>query len=1195
MEPIGRRTRLQRALRSEKTKKDSKQARIAARRRFNAAKTAVIENGFRYVSATDDDGEDSDDDEEAAVVVDEEEFMRGYVAPNNNDVNANYNPFLIANIVAEEKGKGVMNDYYETGFESDESLQIIGERWNPLDVWDNASDDDNEVVDVADVVDFDVAVDDVVDFDVDIDDVVDFDVAVDGVNGGGGGGGDGGGCPLLRGGNEEDKPGTSGVKDFEMADLEFSEGSDCDFQVGIPELSESSEILSSDDDDDDDDDDEEEKDEGRCVSSYDEILKMVPEVKKRRRSPEKIDPTHLKTQKVVAPPPRKRLLVFDEEEDEEDLLGQVPKEEVVTEEEVVALGKKPQVVSDNAPPKKAEVVALGKKPQVVSDNAPPKRAEEGVVVFALPCRKQSRKKPTKRHNVLDTFESIFEREENVAFDTTRKEAAAKVVGTFPAKVVFNDHNKKKVKVKDVEDGLLNTILENGNAAVLDDIHTKEVEDLLRKFRFGVEEKPVPEKTIDEEDIEGLFKELDFGLDVCDIGLQTPCLYDNEEEDTILCDNAVSQAKLCRQGKHFLVENEEIGLICKFCKIVAVEIRDVTPAFNDNPFGKSVSSSNGRFPHDHKSNTSEGFQFLDSDNDTRSAHEEEDTRGTVWDLIPGTKRTLYEHQQKGFEFIWTNVAGSIKIDDLGKPSEFGLGGCIICHAPGTGKTRLALVFLQSYLKKYPMSKPVIIAPSSMLLTWEEQFARWNVDVPFVNLNSDELSSKETEVLKCVKSFKHSKSIRKAKLCIWAMGKGVLGLSYRMFEKLAGERKNTDVVIKKALLEQSGILVLDEGHTPRNEDSYIWKVFSDVRTKKRIILSGTPFQNNFVELNNTLSLIREEFGDPLLKGNQVQSVRKGKRRFYSDSSSRVVDEEKRIQELRNRLKPFVHVHKGEILRKTLRGLFHSVIVLKPSDLQKQYIQKLGVIRSTLLADYLVSITSVHPCLLYKCEQVPKFVNKELLQIYKTDLDVGVKIKFLFELIKLSKGEKVLVFSQFLIPLTFIGELLKSHFNWSEGNEYLLMEGKQRTKLRQSLIGQFNDPLSSARVLLASTKACCEGIHLVGASRVVLLDVVWNPSVERQAISRAYRLGQKKDVYVYHLITAGTLEREKYDRQVAKERVSEQVFISSEGEGLKTNTLSGISEDRILEEMIEHEKLKNMFEKIIYQPKAHKLIESFGPLTL
>ncbi|WOG90158.1 hypothetical protein DCAR_0209401 [Daucus carota subsp. sativus] len=156
---------------------------------------------------------------------------------------------------------------------------------------------------------------------------------------------------------------------------------------------------------------------------------------------------------------------------------------------------------------------------------------------------------------------------------------------------------------------------------------------------------------------------------------------------------------------------------------------------------------------------------------------------------------------------------------------------------------------------------------------------------------------------------------------------------------------------------------------------------------------------------------------------------------------------------------------------------------------------------------------------------------------------------------------------------------------------MHGSLEPKQRQSLITALNDPKSKVRVLLASIKACSEGIHLVGASRVVFLDVVWNPSVERQAISRAYRIGQKKIVYTYHLI-AGKMEVDKYKRQIQKDRFSDMVFSCKDGVGsCKENIPSKVFEDKILEEMFQrNDKLGGMFEKILYQPRESDLVDSF-----
>ncbi|KAK9668161.1 hypothetical protein RND81_13G038400 [Saponaria officinalis] len=120
---------------------------------------------------------------------------------------------------------------------------------------------------------------------------------------------------------------------------------------------------------------------------------------------------------------------------------------------------------------------------------------------------------------------------------------------------------------------------------------------------------------------------------------------------------------------------------------------------------------------------------------------------------------------------------------------------------------------------------------------------------------------------------------------------------------------------------------------------------------------------------------------------------------------LDDDRQIAKLKSMMKPFVHVHKGEILKKTLRWLFHSVLSLKQSDLQKPCFRQLGRFKNGLKLDHLVSIASVHPSLLSSCDQIPDSL-KILLKEHRKNVDAGVKIRFLFDLINLAVGEKVLV---------------------------------------------------------------------------------------------------------------------------------------------------------------------------------------------
>ncbi|XP_020205417.1 SNF2 domain-containing protein CLASSY 4 [Cajanus cajan] len=726
---------------------------------------------------------------------------------------------------------------------------------------------------------------------------------------------------------------------------------------------------------------------------------------------------------------------------------------------------------------------------------------------------------------------------------------------------------------------------------------------------STKEEPI-EKSESEKELEKLWDELDMVIRGEEIGSQVGNIGTNEARE-----NEETSALHC---KHDFIFNEEIGIQCRWCGWVATEIKYITPPFVDSKrSGKRVSSGG-------VNNTSQfhGDLFDDSGKDSRSEADLSRNDGTVWDLIPDIKQSLYPHQQEGFEFIWTNLEGTTNLAKLKKVDAKREGGCIISHAPGTGKTKLTMVFLQTYLQVFPKCLPVIIAPSNILLTWEDELRKWNIGIPFHNMNNAVLSGKEhgiNEIDWFGNQRQNKDAIRMIKLCSWYKEKSILLISYNLYEKLAGGKSEVDMEkekknrkekkekkrartrekietaigkMGKVLREYPGLLVLDEGHTPRNQQSCIWKVLSESRSHKRILLSGTPFQNNFVELYNILCLMKPSFPDSIpqkLKKfcqSRLRQEKKSSKDFSwePDCSGNSADE--KIKQLKLLMNPFVNVHKGSILQKNLPGLRDCVLVLKPDSLQQETLESIECSQNVLNFEHKLALVSVHPSLFLDCslsKQEESVVDKDKLENLRLNPYVGVKTKFLIEFIRLcdAVNEKVLVFSQFIDTLSLIKDQLESAFNWSVGTEVLYMYGKLDQKQKQSLIHSFNDANSQAKVLLASIKASSEGINLIGASRVVLLDVVWNPSVERQAICRAYRLGQKRVVYTYHLLAQGTPECTKYCKQAEKNRLSELVFSNrnAESDNLK---ISGVKfEDRVLDIMVQHEKLKGMFGERLVQP--------------
>ncbi|XP_031390089.1 SNF2 domain-containing protein CLASSY 3-like [Punica granatum] len=728
---------------------------------------------------------------------------------------------------------------------------------------------------------------------------------------------------------------------------------------------------------------------------------------------------------------------------------------------------------------------------------------------------------------------------------------------------------------------------------------QQVRELLPvKFPWFDDEKRVEESEYVKE-MEDLWKMMNLGLKADQIGSYSPRNEDTDADDTEL---ETSQTALCRQGKHVLILDEQIGQRCRYCSHIAVEIDGYYAPFDNFP---SETQHRGYY-RDKDAATLDSLQFQ-APKDCSADYFGPTGSGTVWDLIPGTRNQLYPHQKEGFEFMWRNLAGSIILDELRNRSlqkHKDVGGCIISHAPGTGKTRLTLVFLQAYLELFPDSHPVIIAPSSLLLTWEDEKKKWGVGVPFHNLNGKLSGKEDIEAVKMLDSHRLSRnidSIRMVKLYSWSKSKSILVVSYEMFAKLTKESARIEQM-RKILLELPGLVILDEGHTPRNRESDVWNQIMRLKTKKRVSLSGTPFQNNFDELHNTLYVVRPKI---------AESIPPHLKRFCKRGTSTYIDgnPDEGINEIKAIMAPFVHLHKGDILQKNLPGLRDTVVVLNPSELQLDVLRSIQGADDTETAkrkrkdnvfdfEHKQALISVHPSLVLSLKAEERSVisrEEEKLERHKLNPSEGVKTRFLVEFLRLclTMGEKVLVFSQYIDPLDSIALQLSSVFKWTKGREVLMMTGKLSMNQRQPIINLFNDPDSEARVLLASIRACAEGINLVGASRIILLDVVWNPSKEKQAISRAYRLGQKRVVYTYHLIMKGTSEWEKYQKQAHKDRLSELVFTATTSNGDKNEKKLGVVfYDKILEEMTSHPKLRDLFHQIRYQPKQMDLVENFGP---
>ncbi|XP_022086719.1 transcriptional regulator ATRX-like isoform X2 [Acanthaster planci] len=193
-------------------------------------------------------------------------------------------------------------------------------------------------------------------------------------------------------------------------------------------------------------------------------------------------------------------------------------------------------------------------------------------------------------------------------------------------------------------------------------------------------------------------------------------------------------------------------------------------------------------------------------------------------------------------------------------------------------------------------------------------------------------------------------------------------------------------------------------------------------------------------------------------------------------------------------------------------------------------------------------------------PKWFDEYLQEGDDTKIELSGKLVLLFEVLKHAEsiGEKVLVFSQSLLSLDLIEDMLQSLEDkaqvereegsqdlsnqiggigsWVKGEDYFRMDGSTNAAFRKAWATTFNDMKNyRARLFLISTKAGSLGTNLIGANRVIIFDASWNPSHDIQSIFRVYRFGQTRAVYIYRFVAQGTMEEKIYERQVTKQSLS------------------------------------------------------------
>ena len=463
--------------------------------------------------------------------------------------------------------------------------------------------------------------------------------------------------------------------------------------------------------------------------------------------------------------------------------------------------------------------------------------------------------------------------------------------------------------------------------------------------------------------------------------------------------------------------------------------------------------------------------------------------------------------------------------------------------GLGKTIQIISFLAGLHYSKKLNKPIIVvAPATVLRQWVNEFHRWwpplRVSIlhssgsGMLNVSSEgRLEEKEEDFYYGSTNKKPPKSQKTAKNIV----DRVVNHGHVLVTTYAGLQTYHDVLIPV----DWGYAVLDEGHKIRNPNTAITIYCKELRTHNRVILSGTPMQNNLIELWSLFDFVFPMRLGTLVNFRQAFEVPIKIGGYANATNLQVLTATKCAETLKSAISPYLIQRLKSDVASDLPKKSEQVLFCKLTRPQREAYEMF------LASDEMTSIMNHQRQSLYGIDILRKICNHPDLLDPRLRTKPGYKwgnpnksgkmqvVKALLEMWK-GFGHKTLLFSQGVLMLNIIEEFVKG----LDGFNYLRMDGSTNIKDRQSLVDRFNSE-PDMHVFLLTTKVGGLGVNLTGANRVIIFDPDWNPSTDVQARERAWRLGQKKEVTIYRLMTAGTIEEKIYHRQIFKQFLTNKIL--------------------------------------------------------
>ncbi|SPN98364.1 uncharacterized protein DNG_01409 [Cephalotrichum gorgonifer] len=536
------------------------------------------------------------------------------------------------------------------------------------------------------------------------------------------------------------------------------------------------------------------------------------------------------------------------------------------------------------------------------------------------------------------------------------------------------------------------------------------------------------------------------------------------------------------------------------------------------------------------------------------------------------RLIKDHQIDGVRFLWNRIIANRDMDRQ---------GCVLAHSMGLGKSMQVITLLlavarasksedQSIHSQIPddlrESRALILCPASLSQNWGDEFFIWDSQQELGPVYLIASSQKNVTAA-------HNKTLREMNIRRWAEEGGVLILGYELFVSLV----TNDPSLAEVITHNAAIVVADEAHTIKNPTSKRRMACSKVLTPAKIALTGSPLSNNVTEYYSMVDWVAPQYMGPLEEFTRLYAtpIQNGLYKGKSNEAKRGAYVLLRF--LREAMAPRVHRCGDSVLREELKPKQEFMFFIPLTDVQKAlydgYVEACGYAPGSSFWGPLSNLTLIcmHPrCFQRKVDEVlqgkggdgdsslnayggepeggvdtdvslPIHVARKMDELMKSipvdmsDIQLSWRFRLLFAILDECRavGDKVLIFSRRMATLNLLEDIFQQH-----GRTSRRLDGQTPMLGRQGMIKSFNAEADGAEVFLISTKAGGVGLNIQGANRVIIMDFAHNPNDEKQAIGRAYRIGQEKPVFVYWFVSWGTHEAKFQSRLVYKRQLADRV---------------------------------------------------------